>query len=389
MRTYIKLDAPYEWVKVDGKNVEAFGEVPSLDDYPLGDDNEIIGVVSGEWVTVQKVSIPAKSKKQFLLALPYALEEVLSEDVEETHFVCSSWKSGEECNVMVVSKAKMREWQELANSHRLPIERLVPDYALLPFHDAAEYSLARIGEQLLTNNHSGSGASLDEEFVDLWLMDVPVAATIAVNDQELAENLIQNNPDRDIRHWPFGDKMAHWLEYLTDTKIDLWADSFRPSVRNMNWKLFALPFVVVCLAVLTKFSFDTYRYLALHSEIRSIDAEMQEIVKSTFPEIDVVAANEEQLIMHEAIARLGGEDNAQTVPAMLAEVAAVLKRQGITIANMTYRDDRLEITCELRDFSQVDQLTRQLNSRPKISASLQSSSSDDGEIIASYTIRNS
>ena len=101
MRIYIKLEAPFEWVRVDGKKVDAFGEVPSLNDYPVTDESEIIGVVSGEWVTVQSVSIPAKSKKQFHAALPYALEEVLSQDVEEMHFVCPNWKSGEECRVSV------------------------------------------------------------------------------------------------------------------------------------------------------------------------------------------------------------------------------------------------------------------------------------------------
>lgn len=388
MRTYIKLQAPYEWVKVDGKKVESFGEVASLDEYPLSDDNEIIGVVPGEWVTVQNVSIPAKSKKQFLLALPYALEELLSEEVEDTHFVCPSWKSGEDCNVLVVSKEKMREWQGLANTHRLPIERLVPDYALLPFHDAAEYSLARSGEQLLANNQAGSGASLDEEFVDIWLMDVPVASTIAVNDQHLAEQLIETNADRDIRHWPFGDKMAHWLEYLPDPKIDLWADKFRPSVRKLNWQSYVMPLVIVGIAVITKFGFDTYRYVALHSEIKSINAEMQDVIKSTFPQIDVVAVDEEHMIMQQAVARMGDVDKKQNMQAMLAEVSLVLRRQGVTIVNMTYRDERMEITCELKNFSQVEQLTQQLNARPQINADLQSSSADDGEIIASYTIKH-
>lgn len=389
MKTYIKLQAPFEWVKVDGKKVEAFGEVGSLDEYPLTDDNEIIGVVSGEWVTVHKVTIPAKSKKQFLLALPYALEEVLSEDIENMHFVCPNWKSGEECTVMVVAKQKMREWQQLANQHRLPIERLIPDHSLLPFHDAAEYSLAISGEQLLTNSRAGYGATLDQEFLDIWLMDVPIADTVAVNDQKLVEELIENNPDRDIRHWPFGDKMAHWLEYLPDPKFDLWADSYRPSVRKFNWQSYALPVMIACLAIITKFGFDTYRYITLHSEISAITKEMKDIVLTTFPQIDFVETDREMFMMEQAIKRLGSVDQNINVQTMLADVASVLRRQKITIANMTYRNSELEISCELRDFSQVDQVTRQLNARPKISASLQGSSADDGKITANYKIKQS
>lgn len=389
MKTFIKLQHPFEWVRVDGKNVDAFGEVTTLDQYPVSEDSELIGVVPGEWVTVHNVAIPAKSKKQFMVALPYALEEALTEDVENMHFVCPNWKSGENCKVMVVSQQKMSEWQSLANEYKLPIEQLIPDHVLLPFHDVADYSLALSGDQLLTNQRNGFGATLDVDFLDIWLMDVPLASTIAVNDQQLAEKIISENPDRDVRHWPFGSKMAHWLEYLPELKFDLWGDKFRPSVRTLNWRAYALPVLIAAIAMVGKMAYDTYRYLDLHREIRSINSQMEEIITGTFPQIDYVEQGKEVRLMREAIASLGAVDSAKNLQSTLAEVSAVLGRQGVTVASMAYRDSRLEIVCELRNFSQVDQLTRQFNAQPSIKARLLSSSSDDGEIIASYTIENS
>ena len=389
MKTYIKLQAPYEWVRVDGQQVDAFGEVPSLDDYPISEDVELIGVVPGEWVTVHNVAIPTKSKKQFMLALPYSLEEVLAEDVENMHFVCPVWKAGEDCKVMVVAKDKMLEWQALANEHRLPIEQLIPDHLLLPFHDSADYSLAISQDQLLASQRDGFGATLDKEFLDIWLMDVPMAATIAVNDRELAEEIVENNPDRDVRHWSFGSKMAHWLAYFPEVKFDLWGDTFRPSVKKFSWRAYSLPIVIATLAVVIKLGYDTYRYFDLHREIKSINSQMQAVVTSTFPQIDFVEQDREMFMMEEAIKRIGAVDQTQNLQTVLAQVSTVLRRQGITIANMSYRDEQLQITCELQNFSQVDQVTQQLNAQPTIRAELQSSSSDDGEIIASYTIGNS
>ena len=81
MKIYLKLEAPFEWVRVNGKQVDTFGEVPSLADYPIADDDDVIGVVAGEYVTTHKVNLPAKTRKQFNAALPYALEEFISEDV--------------------------------------------------------------------------------------------------------------------------------------------------------------------------------------------------------------------------------------------------------------------------------------------------------------------
>jgi general secretion pathway protein L len=389
MKIYLRLEPPFEWVRTSARQVEAFGEVSTLDEYPLSEDDEIVGVVPGEWVTSHKVGLPAKSKKQFSAALPYALEESISEDVDNMHFVCPSWKANAECQVLVVSKAKMRQWQEIATQHRLPIEQLVPEHALIPFHDAADCSIALADEQIFANQRSGLGVTIDQDFLEIWMMSIPIASTIAVNDKDLTETLIADHPDRDFRHWPFGNKMAHWLEYQTDLNMDLWSDRYRPNVRRFGLRAFSLPMAIIAMAIISKFAFDTYRYIALHGEIRAIQQESQAIFKDTFPELGEVALGQERTLAEQAISRMGGADKSHSLQLMLAETAAVLRRQNVTILNLVYRDTELVITCLLSDFSQVDSLTKQLNARRSISAVLQSSAADEGQIIASYALRQS
>ena len=409
MKLYVRIEAPFEWVRVNGQKVEAFGEVPSLADYPVSDEEELVGVVPGEWVTAHRVSLPAKSKRQFQTAIPYALEESISEDVEGLHFVCPQWKANAECTVYVVAKQKMREWQSLANQHKLPLDRLVPNHSLIPFHDAANCSLALASvpvydpdelqanhvqavswqPQIIANHQSLGGVCIDPDFLDVWLMDIPLSATIAVNDQDLTEKLIEANPDRDFRHWPFGNKAAHWLEHSLVSPYDLFSDEFRPSVRHISWRSFAVPAGLLLAAVLITGMYDSYRYFALHAEIASIDAEQQRIVKDAFPEIGYVEPTKERFMLEQALIRINGEPQASTAQMMLAETAAVLKRQNVTLANMVYRDSELVITCQLNDFSQVDLLSIQLNARPKITAKLQSSAADDGEIMATYSLTSS
>lgn len=386
MKIYLRLEAPLEWVRVSGQKVEAFGEVTSLDEYPIGDD-DVYGVVSGDWVTTHRVNLPAQSRKQFNAALPYALEESISEDVENMHFVCPSWKAGEECNVLVVAKDKMREWQGLANQNQLPIERLLPDHALVPFHEAADCSIALNGDSVLANHRDGYGVSIDKDFLEVWLMDVPMTSTIAVNDEALTEHMIGDHPDRDFRHWPFGNKMAHWLEYLPSISIDLWADKYRPKVKKTGKRPFLLPVAVALCAIVLKMGYDSYRYFALHSEIASIQEQSQTLLKESFPMFDNVPLGQERTMMEQAIARMGGPDQSKSVHSSLAEIASVLSRQNITLSNIVYRNEELVVTCLVNDFSQVDMLAKQFNQRPKLEAALQSSSSDDGQIVASYSIR--
>jgi len=392
MKLYIRLELPFEWVRLNGGRVEAFGEVPSLSDYPLSDEDEIIGVVPGEWVTAHKTSLPAKTRKLFQAALPYALEDAVSEDVDQVHFVCPQWKANQEVLVYVMAKQKMHYWQGLANEHQLPLDSLIADHSLLPFHNAADCSIALVDDrstgtqQLLANHKTDGGVCVDPEFVDVWLMGLPMSSTIAVNDETLTQQLIKDHPERDFRHWDFGNKLAHWLEHPIENSYDLFSDQYRPSVRHFSWSSFAVPATMLVAAVLLIFIYDSYRYFALHAEIKIIDQEQQRLISETFPDLGPVQPNKERFMMEQAIKRMGGGAELVNFPRMMSEASSVLRRNRVTLGNIVFRDSQLIIACELNDFSQVDKLTTQLNARPRIRAALQSSASDDGRIVASYTI---
>ena len=148
--------------------------------------------------------------------------------------------------------------------------------------------MAATEQKYLANHVDGYAASFDQDFLDLWLMDVPLNATVAVNDQQLAQQLISENPDRDVRHWPFGDKLAHWLEYPVTVNFDLWADKYRPKVNALGWRSFVFSLSVFVLAMTVKLGYDSYLYFSLHSEIEHISEQRQEIVKEVLPEIDFI-----------------------------------------------------------------------------------------------------
>ena len=138
MKIYFRLEAPFDWVRVkddnsgDQSRVDSFGSVNSLQDFDFEAGDELIGIISGEWVTTHSVELPAKTRKLFNAALPYALEESVSEEVDNMHFICPDWKAGEPCKVLAISKAKMRELQDLASDNDLQVTQLIPDHALMP-----------------------------------------------------------------------------------------------------------------------------------------------------------------------------------------------------------------------------------------------------------------
>lgn len=387
MKIYVRLEAPFEWVRVTGATVEAFGEVPSLDDYPIVSDDEVIGVVSGEAVTTHTVNLPTKTRKQFNQALPFALEDSISEDIGNIHFSCPAWKPAAEVMVLSVAKGKMEEWQDLANDNRLPIAQLLPDYALLPFHEAAESSIAVSDHAMVARNSMLGGVSIDESLIDIWLMDIPMSSTIAVNDEELTQKLIKEHPNRDFRHWPFGEKMRHWLEYDVNSEVDLWGDSYRPSVSMLSAKTLIKPLFLVAVGLALYVGYDFYRYFTLTKEINELEVKMSAVLADTFPDAQGVSADGARSYMEAAINRGQARAEEKSVHAAMADTAKVLKGMRATLLEISYQNEELVLTCVLNDFSQVDALSKQFNARKFLSASLQGSSADDGKVIATYSIR--
>lgn len=376
--------------------MDAFGEVANPADFPLGEEDELVGVVPGEWVTAHKVSLPAKNKRQFQAALPYALEEAVSEEIEHLHFSCSNWRAGEEVVVHVVANDKLSDWQQLANDSKLPLDRLVPDYALLPFHEAAESTIALANSsspdqlQVIAHRKNGYGACLDSDFVEAWLIDLPIKETVAVTDRDFAEKLIADYPDRDFRLWEAGNKIAHWLEYPeADPTLDILTDKYRPSVRRFEWSGFYVPIGIATAAVFVFLLFDVYRYFALHHEIREVLDEQAMVLQKSFPEITDVPDNQARALMERALTNRVGKPQQHNATSLIAATAQVLHREKVSLSEVVFRDGQLTITCVLSDLSQVDKITRQLNSRPQVSALLESSANEDGQILASYTLRAS
>jgi len=339
MKFYFRLEAPYEWVRVnedasgEQSRVDSYGEVNELAEYSFEAGDELVGLVSGEWVSSHNVELPAKTKKLFTAALPYALEESISEDVENMHFIIPDWKAGEACQVLAISKEKMQQWKSIIDEHRLPASKLIADHSLLPMHDVAE-------------------------------------CTFAVDDG----------------HWDFGNKVVHWLEYPVSSSIDLWGDQYRPSTRRSGGNPYILPLLILAFVVIGKVGFDLYQTIALKTEMSAIKKEMQLSFQNALPELGEVESGQEKSVMEQALKRLSRQGQKMNMQSMLAAVSRALKNEGVSLSDLSFQNDELSMTCRLSDFSQVDRLTKQFNANARLSATLQSSEAEDGLISASYLI---
>lgn len=85
-----------------------------------------------EKVVMTDVIVPGKRKSLWMAALPYALEEGLSEAVENYHFVPYNRTAEGLVSVVVAAHEDMKNWKRIVESYGLGHVQLIPDCFRIP-----------------------------------------------------------------------------------------------------------------------------------------------------------------------------------------------------------------------------------------------------------------
>jgi general secretion pathway protein L len=93
-------------------------------------DDRVIALVPGERAPLHRVTVPGRSARLRRRALPYALEERLSEDLENLRIVAGPGQ-GEQMTASVAALRDVRYWLDWLEQHAVRPDHLIADIALL------------------------------------------------------------------------------------------------------------------------------------------------------------------------------------------------------------------------------------------------------------------
>ncbi len=95
-------------------------------------NREIIVIVPAEDTLLTSVTLPKMNRSRLLQAIPYALEEQINDDVDSLHFVAGDYHAHESLPVMVVSRARMEQWQALLQAWQIVPDKIISAIFTLP-----------------------------------------------------------------------------------------------------------------------------------------------------------------------------------------------------------------------------------------------------------------
>lgn len=163
---------------------------------------QIVVLVPGGEVLTTTIDMPLRNHAKLLAALPYALEEMLAEDVDELHFAAGQRLPNGRVPVAAVSDARMQSWLAALTEVGIKPARLIPEQLGLSAIPGS-ISMLLDGDVLLIN---------DGDDAQLYLQDVtPTDALTAIG--AFADN---EPPPAAEDEAAAGDTPAHLLVYCSE-----------------------------------------------------------------------------------------------------------------------------------------------------------------------------
>lgn len=385
MKLLVSTVAPYHWVKLNkgGTPIEKgqFTETAFLKTIPAS-VTSIIGVAPAETTTFHRVEIPTNRRANMLAAVPYALEENLSEELEDLHFTVMDWKPNLPVHVVVIAKRMLDQWLKTFAEAGIKLDSIVPELALLPIHSNCKATIViRDGEQFAVKPGPHEGFLCDQEAFEYWWDDPDnQKAETAVNREDLAAELKSLGGEK-VSHWPIGEDFRSWVEHAPEQIVkapSLLQSAYEPEhlKPKSTWLNVAAGLAAGALLLLgASHWLETSRLQQLYADNQM---KTRALFEGTFPDQEYLDQPRRQIASLLSISE--NQPGSQMFQYLLEVAAQTVPANNASVEEINYRNEQLQLGVSAPNFAALEQMTAQINTREKLKATLISSGARDQRV---------
>ncbi len=408
MKLYISLESPYNWVAVGAKGqFRESGVIEDLDNYRVPKSVEqVIGVAPGETIACHSVHIPGKKRRYAESALGFALEERLSDDIENLHFKLLCWDADGTASAAVVSRQQLTGWIDKFRFKGINLDALVADYFLLPQHPKGDVTISGPkNDRIFIRADKFSGLTLDVNGFDYWWQTSGRKyRSSAVTDLDLAKKLrgemresggsTHDSSGRstipEIRHWDIGESFSEWLAKIPFrdelSTYNLLEGLFAPSHTSKSSYIVKIAASVAALGIVVHTGTMIYENRILESRKAELTANMRSLFSSYFPDEPYLDRPTSQVanLIGDVKQGLSGDSLFQK---LLGAISQITPANGATVDEINYRDEAMVVVCRVRDLSSLDTIIQAFNELEGIHAELLSSGAREGVVTGRFRVK--
>lgn len=344
-------------------------------------------VVPAEWVSLLSVT-QAGGTARALKAIPYALEEMVSEDVEDLHFAIGEKQPGDNYPVAVISIQQMQLLQQRFNKTGLRPTELRPEPQALPrFKDTSNgWTALSSDDRFVVRLDDFGGYAIDTDNAGFMLEhslqeagDSKPAGIVLFADGESPLQIDDAEFDIEVR--PYTDTLGLLARGVHNSDcINLLQGDFSFKMQfDRAWKPWrpAMALLVLLAVVLGAGKFIEHQKLSKQVSLQK--AQMEEILRRTFPSIKRVVNPRKQ--MQTELKRLGASGGGDGFVSVISSISSAIGTTGNTNLNsISYKSGRIDLDLDTDQLGTLDKLKQTLETDGKYSMSIESANQSNGRI---------
>ncbi|MGK0502031.1 MAG: general secretion pathway protein L [Alteromonadaceae bacterium] len=355
---------PISWLvwSTAEEEIIASGELPNADALSTlaerAGQRAVIALAPSSEILLKWVALPPRAGRKVLSALPFMLEDELATDISEQFFAIGP-KVGDSQAVAVVSHAKLQMWQQWLADAGLFCNHLIPDVLAVPVTENG-WSVLTLGEQMLVRQDTFQGIQGEQA----WLLptlghftsqqEAPVVITnYAGIDLSGVTNITVNDAPLEL-------PMHVLAKEALSSSFNLLQGEYKVKrTRNNAWAQWRVAAVLAVLVLCTSLVDKTVTLYQLKSDNAALSSEIDQAVKSGFPNIGVYR-NVKLKLQYELdkLSKSGGDASMLVMLDQLSEAFASTQVKPQTLRFDATRTE-IRIQAQGKSFEALEQFRRQ------------------------------
>jgi general secretion pathway protein L len=333
-------------------------------------------------------SIPGSNRQKLLRALPYALEDQLTVDVEDLHFALGPSLGEDRYAVVVIAIERMEAILEACREAEMDVGRIIPEQLAIPCPDSGTCVVIDNDVALVrTGRHAGYA-------IDTGNLGLLLSRQQPQEEESAPELRIYNAAGTDLPDLGAAAGTAVVEEYHGSTLGLLAEGSASPGIdllqgpysRSQEWGKLWRPWRATAALLLAGFVVSHavmgVEYYRLSKEREALGNRIEETYRQAFPAAKRVVNPRAQMQQQlDQLLRLqGGGDGFMT---LLARAGDVLRtNKAIEISGASFRAGRLDVDLTANNLQVLDELKQTLAGKGLV-VEIQSATTDASQRVKS------
>lgn len=348
---------------------------------------KVIVIVPSEWVTLLTATVPGSSARA-IKAIPFALEDFLSEDVEDLHFAIGEKQNNDNYPVAVISHDLMREIQTRLSEVSLRPTQIRPEQLSLPRFQEAENGWTGLlaDNRLIVRLDDYNGFAVESEYTQLLMENCLEEA-----EDAMPAGMVVFSTEGET--WEFNSESLHVEQRPCEDVVSLLARGVHNSTAinllqgnysfkqqfSKAWKPWR---PAMALAAVLLLAFGASKFVEQHKLSKQVIAqksEMESILKRTFPSIKRIVDPRKQ--MASEMKKLGSGGSSSGFVSVVNSLNKAISAAGNTKLNsISYKSGRLDLDLETDKLSTLDSLKTTMEGEGRFKMKIESANQSNGRI---------